>query len=323
MKNIMSYIILLLIALLLSGCGVITNKLYIQEANLESNLNSPPLNITKNKTAGSITVSPGISINSQKNISGSVMEHTKVNSSNVFQVDSTIADGSISYKESGKNVYSYKGNNMHWNLPEAALGLNIDVALSDRFALTIGANTYFQNEKSSVGGHAGIGYFKSDENSGIRLEGGILWQKIYYDISSVLITTYEPFWGDKTTNITFMSDKSSKACLDYYATLTFNSNSQSNFIDFFLSLGFFSQTLLEFEHKNPDPGYYIFGNMTTYESGESDDSATILFVNPGLTINLNDKSRINLGAKMHLINGVSSISNNFLFTPMIQFDMMF
>ncbi len=323
MKNIKYYIIMTIITLLHLGCGVVTNKLYIQEANLESNLNSPPLNITKNKTAGSITVSPNISINSQKKISGIVMEHTKVNSSNVFQVDSIIAEGNISYKESGKNVYSYKGNNMKWNLPEAALGLNIDLALSDRFALTIGANTYFQNEKSSVGGHAGIGYFKGDEKLGVRLEGGILWQKIYYDISSVLITTYEPFWGDKTTNVTFMSDKSSKACLDYYATLTFNSNSQSNFIDFFLSLGFFSQALLDFEHKNPDPGYYIFGNITTYESGESDDSATILFVNPGLTLNLNENSRINLGAKMHLINGVSSISNNFLFTPMIQFDMMF
>jgi hypothetical protein len=123
---------------LLSSCTTITDSLFVQDIKVRGPINQPPIKVTGRDSA-QFTISPKIFINSNKNFEGFVEGHTKVNNEGIFQVDTIVNGNGVSYKIShGANRFDFEGKNLHWTIPDYMVGLDLDIALSPKIALSGG-----------------------------------------------------------------------------------------------------------------------------------------------------------------------------------------
>ncbi len=221
-------------------------SVYLQNVDVGGPINQPPLHITNGQKAHSITFSPKVYINTEKNYRGLAGGHTNVNSYGYFQVDTVINNSGVpGYKESSSNSYIYKGQNLNWNMPDASVGFQVDIALSNHFAVNGGINYAEINQTKLINGSVGIGFFSEKEGSAIRFDFGLLFQNMYYNSSSVVITTIEPTFSSKETEISFYQDYNKSSSTDFYGSLTYNSAYKNSLLNFYLNLSYFGQTVLD------------------------------------------------------------------------------
>ncbi len=205
MKKLSAIILVIPIMSLLQACTTIQQTIYLQNVGINGPIKAPPLNITKDKKNEQASISVGMSINSNKNIQGSIGTHSKVNSSGIFQVDTLTINGQRNYKDSGKNNFDFKGNNFQWNQPDFSLFLNSDFKISNVFALSLGFNYSVQGQTNLLGGNFGIGNYHESNNGALRIDIGLNWQQVSYDASSVVLTDITHS-GSTESSVTFFED---------------------------------------------------------------------------------------------------------------------
>ncbi len=71
----------------------------MQNVEIDGPIKAPPLNITKDKQNEKATISVGVNFNNTKSIQGIVGEHSKVNDSGFFQVDTIRSERAKNYKD--------------------------------------------------------------------------------------------------------------------------------------------------------------------------------------------------------------------------------
>jgi hypothetical protein len=317
--------LLLLLPLILTGCATVQQTIYLQNAEVNGPLNTPPIYITDGRSG--IKVSPWLSFNSINQMAGQV-NHSKVNSSGVFQVDTIYDGGQISYKESSTNIYNYNQDNVKWNLPQVRAGLDVDLPISKTVSI-LGSFSYnSQNLYQLVGGSFGLGFYKVTNNNAIRLNFGCSLQQYQYDASTVVVTTVDPIFGQKSTKVDFFHDINKKSNLDFFGNITYNTISTDIPINFFFSLAYFSQTLLNFSPETKNINYYPYGLTTTTTDTRGETSTTYISFSPGIYINLTTSMRVVLG--VNIIKGLgdftdtgSSLSSALLIMPLAKIDLSF
>ncbi len=304
------------------GCTTINQTLYLQNIEVSGPMNNPPLNITTNQKRGSFTISPRFSINDNNQLSGKIEKHSFVDNQGVYRVDTVFDNGTRLYKESTGNTTEYKGNNLVWKLPSFLAAVNIDYSAGDHIALNLGLNYSVQNQDSYVGGNVGIGFFSEKEGSAFRFDAGVMWQSLSYVASTVVITEETSFWSSTTnTTVNFFKDKNKSTNWNPYVSLTFNTSSKTAPLNFFLNLGYFGQTLFNFEPSDPNPEYYPLGFnvITSDQRGES--TTTFLNLSSGVFINMTDRSKIILGVRLLKETQIEESSKSLFVLPVLQFDM--
>jgi hypothetical protein len=145
--------------LFVTGCGTTTQTIYLQDIEVEGPISQPPLHITNGQKAGSVTISPKISVNKGQTITGRV-DHSPVNGDGIYQANRiSNGDGTWRYEPSDENRLPYFGDNLTWNMSDASMGVDLDLCVSDHFALTGGLNYVVQEQNSLIGGSAGLGIY--------------------------------------------------------------------------------------------------------------------------------------------------------------------
>lgn len=320
----MKYIVVILsIAFaLFAGCTTLNQTLYLQDIEVSGPINNPPLNITTGQEQGSFNVSTRFSVNDNKQISGRIEKHSYVDHQGIYRVDTMLNnDGSRYYKESNLNSQEFDGSNLKWNLPAFSAAVNMDYTIGSHMALNVGLNYSVLNQDDYLGGSAGIGIFSENEGSAFRFDAGIMWQSLSYEASTVVITKESHLFGSNSTTVDFFKDRSRSTNWNPYLSLTFNTSAKTSPLNFFLSLGYFSQTLFNFEPSSPNPEYYPLGITVIRNDQRGESTTSFLNLSTGVFINLTEKSKIILGVKLMKETQIEETSKSLFILPVLQLDM--
>ena len=203
------------------SCGTsVTDYLYVQDVDVKGPINQPPIRVT-GRDSTVFTISPKFFYNSNKRYNGLIDGHTKVDSKNIFEVDTVISGSNVTYTEvSDANTYEFKGENLHWNIPDYFVGLDFDIAISRKAALSGGFSMSAKDKTNLYGYRVGLGFFSQSENMGFRFDGGVIWQKYSYAASSVVIRHD----GSANSEVIFFKDKGSSTNLNLYLKYYFKYN---------------------------------------------------------------------------------------------------
>lgn len=308
------------IIFLLSSCTTITDSLYVQDVNVKGPINQPPIRIT-GRDSTSFTISPKFFINSNRIYNGRIDGHTKVNSEGEFQVDTIINGNEISYKIApGKNTFNFKGENLHWSIPDYIVGLDLDLALSKKVALS-GGFTFSGKDKTNLYGYrAGLGFFSASKSIGVRFDGGLIWQKYTYDAASVIVRETDTE-GSSTSEVIFYRDEGKSVNLNAYLSLTINTLYDDLPVNFLINVGYSGQSLVDYKPSSLDERYYIFIPFYRVEDLRGEAYAAFLNVSPGIYMNLNEWSRLVFATRFFFQTDLESSSNSTFIIPMLQFDL--
>ncbi len=324
MKTVFNYFLAAFIScLFLTGCAIVKQSVYLQNVEVDGPINQPPLHITGGQQKHTITFSPKVYINTDKNYRGTAGGHTSVNSSGFFQVDTVInSDGTGRYKESSANSFEYRGRNLNWNMPDMSVGFQVDAALSDHFAVGGGINYAEVAGSKLLNGSFGIGIFTEKRGSAVRLDFGLLFQSMHYNSSSVIITTVTPSFGNESTEISFFRDINKCSATNFYGSFTYNSVNRNSLINFYLNLSYFGQTVLDYEPENLARDTYPF-SFVTNDVSHGKIFTSFLSLTPGIYSDIPDCGRLSLGVGLLKEISIDNSSRSLFISPVVQFDMMF
>lgn len=313
------WLLLPAVTLFLTGCSSVTQTIYLQNVDVYGPLNQTPIEVMSHP-GSTFTVSPRFSYNGRKYHSGNVDSHSTVNENNIYQIDSVYnPDGTRSYKISDSNIYEFKGDNLTWNLPQVTAGLDMDIQLSKAFAVTGGLSYSSDKSRDYFGGTIGIGLFELTETRAFRFDAGLIWQNLYYDAASIVVTEeHNSSSGYTVKDVSFFRDKDNFSTINPYFSFTYNSAAQNSPINFFASIGFFTQTVVSFDPNNYDPNYSFWGNSLTVKDERGESMATFLTFTPGLILNLGTNSEIVVGARILHENNIGDSKQSTFLTPTFQ-----
>ena len=270
------------------SCTTITDTLYVQDVEVKGPINQPPIRVT-GKDSASFTISPKFFINSNKSYNGLVEGHTQVNSEGIFEVDTITSGNSVTYQEAaGSNNYEFEGENLHWVTPDYFVGLDIDIALSRKIALSGGFSMSGKDKTNLYGYRVGLGFYSASDNFGVRFDGGLIWQKYSYNAASVVIRDD----GSADREVFFFGDKGSSTNLNHYLSLTLNTIYNDLPLNFLVNFGYSGQSLIDYEPNHYDDEYYLFDPYYRVEDMRGEAYAAFINVSPGMYISLTKWSRL-------------------------------
>ena len=309
---------LLSFIILLSSCTTITDTLYVQDVNVKGPINQPPLRVTKKDTAA-FTISPKVFINSKRDYNGLIKGHTKVNSEGFFQVDTFSNENGITYRETpGVNVFEFEGENLHWSLPDYFVGLDIDLPISRRIVLSGGFNFSSKDKTNLYGYRVGLGFLSSKDNIGIRIDGGIIWQKYTFEAASVVIRN---FASSSESEVLFFRDRESSVNINHYFSLTINTVYEDLPVNFLLNLGYSGQSLIDYKPRDPDYDFYLQDTDYRVEDMRGEAYAAFFNASPGMYVNLNEWSRLVFAVRFFFEIDIEDSESSTFIIPMFQFDL--
>ncbi|MFO7446500.1 MAG: hypothetical protein R6W90_09040 [Ignavibacteriaceae bacterium] len=307
---------------IIAGCTTVTETIYLQDIKVDGPVNHPPLHITKGQKTGTVTVSPRLSINPSGSFSGRLDGHTRVDQTGAYRVEKIEkSDGTWEYQESGENRYDFSGKNMNWDAAGSSVGVDVDIAVSDHFALFGGLNYVVHNQKDLIGGCAGMGFFSEKDNHGVRFDLGITWQEMFYDASTVVVTTVSPHRSPSYSYVTFYRDRDESSSINFFTSFTYNTALEDFPLNFFINASYFSQSLFDFEPGNANTDYYPFAFTEKVIDARGEASAAFLSISPGIYQSIGSLGRVMLGVKMLKETQLENSSGSFFVLPVIQFDL--
>jgi len=280
---------------LLISCTTIKQTLYLQQAEVYGPISQPPIHLTDSSDTPSVTFSPKLSYNTKKTLIGDVSQSTG------FTVSDTI--------------FVPSENSLIWNMSTVYAGLDIDLILSRKFAISLGVNYSSQSNFESWGGIVGIGFFDYNKGSAFRFDVGLNIQSMSYDAYTVVSTVTTGF-GGTDEYIAYYNDVGKSTSFNPYANFTYNTAYKSWPVNLFINAGYSIQTLFNFE---PRTSYYAFGTFTVTDLR---GKATAGFFNftPGIYLFLGESNRVLLGSRFFLETQINGADPTLFILPMIQFD---
>lgn len=282
--------------LLLIGCTTTNQTLYLQQAEVTGPISQPPIHLTDSIDTPSVFFSPKLSYNTKKTLTGNVS-----NSGGYYSPDTIIVplDSSLT-----------------WNMSTIYAGLDIDLILSSRFAISLGVNYSSQSSFEVWGGNFGIGFFDYNKGSSFRFDLGLNIQSIQYDAYTVVSSVTTGFFGGTDEYIAYFNDVGKSTSFNPYLNFTYNTSYKTWPVNLFINAGYSIQTLFSFE---PRSSYYALG---TYTITDLRGKATAGFINftPGIYFFVGESNRVLLGSRFFLETQIDGADPTLFILPMIQFD---
>ncbi|HVO73406.1 MAG TPA: hypothetical protein VMT35_05250, partial [Ignavibacteriaceae bacterium] len=264
------------------GCATVEQTIYLGDVEVTAPITPPPTHIKINKEAGAFTISPRFSAiaNKRKEITGSTGDS--------YHGSFVLSDNS---------TYRAKRENIQWNVMEYVYGADLDIQIGEITSLFGGINFSSGNNTNFTGGNLGIGFHSLSENSAVRFDIGINIQKYNYLAVTIVNTKTSSIFGhDESTDI--FCDKGNSVNVNPFITLTVNSAYSPGFLNYFGSIGIFTQSLLDFTPGETDYSGFPFIVSETTVDERADFTSYLFYFNPGLAVSLNNNVRMILSAKI-------------------------
>ncbi len=330
MKTLHIMFLLLFPAALLAGCVTEEYTLYLQDVNVSGPISQPPVHVTSNKKAGSLSVTPHIAINTNKGhtVAGRIDGHSPVDVSGVYRVDTLFSsDHTISFRErAGANNYSFIGNNLLWTLLDATFGVDVDYAISKHVALSFAANYSSADGIGLWGYGAGLGFFSESDKSAIRFDAGIQVQTLAYEAHTVVVTKTTPwFSSDTEERVGFYRDKGTSSPLDFYASLTFNTKYEGWSPNIFAQVAVSRQALASFKPAAPEtapislPPFIYLPEVIVHDA-RGKFSSTVFVITPGVYFELSPSARLLAGAHIDIQTDITDSSPGTIILPLLELE---
>jgi hypothetical protein len=304
MKTVSKCVLLILASaiLYLSGCGTIEQTIYLGDVDVNAPICPPPTHININKDAGNVTISPRFSvINSNTKIIGSTEDRYIYN-----------------YNFSNDTIYQAKTNNLTWNTSNYTIGLDIDYKVWQNLSIFGGFDYSGDGQTNLMGGNIGIGFHNHAINPVVRIDIGLTIQDYNYTAITIVQTkTTSIFGNDEYWEI--YADKGRSTNINPFGTITINSSYDSSLFNWFITGGFFTQNLLGFEPGTTSYPLFPFPVSYTRVDERSDMLAGFVYLNPGISISLNQQIRLLLSAKINY-EVLAAKTEKWYVMPAAQFD---
>jgi hypothetical protein len=318
---------------LVTSCGpssTTVTTLHLQDAVATGPINQPPIHLTESRETPAFTISPWFSYNSQKENNAYISGHTPVNANGIFQVDTVFhSNGTVSYHQAvDANIYEYEGKNLAWDIAPFSGGLNLDARLSKAFAIFLGFSYASTNNLETWGSSSGISFIVEKENLAFRFDAGLHVQAIAYDAHTVaIVQTYSS--SGTYEYVLFYHDVGKESYWNPFLSLTFNTASKNQLINYFINAGYSFQTLIDFEPQDFDNQYYYWWtpfddyHREVVEDLRGSSTAGYLNFTPGVYFRLGESSRISAGVRFFIETQLEDATTTTFILPMLQADFMF
>lgn len=199
--------------------------------------------ITQEKERGDLDLNLNFSINNVSKISSSIDGHTKVNSNNTYQLE-PVAGEDYFLERANVNIYDFEGENLTWDLPKFHGLLNIDLALSNHFAVTGGVSYSKYNSENFWGNNFGLAFFDYSNDWSYRFDGNVCFQEMRFN--SYYVTAEDKnLSGNETRRVYLKKDTKKEQYGDFSFMFSINSNKESWPVNVFFSYKLGSQTFYE------------------------------------------------------------------------------
>ena len=319
------FFIQIIVLFFLIGCTT-TQTLYVQNAEVRGPINQTTVHLTDSTETPSVTISPWFSYSTKKSMGGHIDGHSLVNEDGIFQVDTFYNGSEIIYRETpGANRYSFTGENFTWLISTVTAGLNFDLLLAKGFAISLGVNYSSQGSKTSWGGSGGLGLFSENKGIALRVDIGLHFQSIDYDVYTLANIKEEDIFGGSEEYVLFYHDIDNSMNIDPYMNLTINTAYQDWIVNLFLNVGYSVQTLLDFEPRDIDYEWFplpylipVNTIITTDYRGQT--TAGFFNFTPGIYFYLGESNRILVGTRFYFETQLNNVTPTTFILPMIQFD---
>jgi hypothetical protein len=309
-----------LLGLSSNGC-VIKQDIFLQDTSIEGAVTQLPVFVTPEMKEGSLLFSTRFHADPSATVHTTAKGHSLVNQAGVFQLDTIRNGNEIRFKETaGANVYKYNGTNFHWTPARYLLGFDLQYAVTNRAAVTLGLDAAMGSVRPSWGGHAGLGFFRPGERSTLRFDAGIQWRTVDVVAQTAVVTNVNSIFGSSTGNVMLYKDQERQTNLGYYGALTWNTSGPDRAADLFLSIGLSRQTLMDVQ---PQTAFIPTPFFTTFEI--NDQRADVVSINltftPGIRVNLDDGQQLLFGAR-YIASWIGEDAEDSVgrWVPFLQFD---
>ena len=311
------------------GCGESREvTIYLQDLKVKGPVGEPPVHITKDPEAHTIQITPRFWGVVRRTSTGFIDGHSPVSSNGEFRVDTNYSGDAISFSDRGGiNNIAFKGSNLTWIYPSSGGGLDIDLSISERWALSLGA-TYSQVDRKGLWGYrAGLGWRQQKGNVGYRLDAGWQWESLLYE-STTVVSDRE--LSNSASTIAFYHDKGTSRSGSFYASLTVNGANPEWPLNPFIQIGICGQTLEDYKPTVQQqevwvvPPFFLIpaNQLVTVSDLRGKFESTRIQVTPGGFFELDPTFRLVVGARVSIETGIEDISEPVLITPFLQVDWM-
>jgi hypothetical protein len=302
-KTLEKLFIILPFILFLSGCMTVEHTIFLGDVEVAAPITPPPTHINVNKEKGDVTISPRFSAvaNKRKEITGSTGDSYR---------------GSFTLPDNSK--YRVEKENLKWNISEYIYGADLDIQIGETTSLFGGFSFSTGGSTNLTGGNLGIGFHSLSENSTVRFDIGISIQTYDYFAVTVVHTKSKSIFGDAESTDIFC-DKGNSTNINPFITLTVNSAYDPAYLNYYGSIGFFTQSLLGF---NPGETNYSFFPLVISETTvdeRADFTSYFLYLNPGLIFPVSNNIRMVFSTK--ILKEFSSGSSVWFIMPSVQMDL--
>jgi len=310
------------------GCGESREvTLYLQDLKVKGPVSEPPVHITKDPEAHSIQITPRVWGIVRRVSTGAIDGHSPISSTGVFRVDTLRnPDGGIYFRDPGGiNNIDFTGSNFTWSYPRSGGGLDIDLSLSERWAISFGATYSLVDSKGLWGYRAGLGLRQQKGNLGYRLDVGWQWESLAFESRTLAA---DRALSQSSSTIVFYRDKGTSTTGNFYASLTLNGANPEWPVNPFIQIGFSRQTLQDYKPTGQQqevwivPPFFLIpaNQLVTVNDLRGKFESTRIQVTPGAFFELDPTFRLVVGARLSIETGIEDLSEPVLFTPFLQID---
>lgn len=297
----------------LSGCTV-TREATLTDAQIKGAVNLPPLHLAEKTEAGKFKISSHINYTPVGTIRDNVKPDAYINKP-AGSGKSTNSDLTLSKTVNMQQAIYGKESNLKWEIPEVNGGVDLEVFVWRSFALTGSLNFASGGAMGSVG----VALQSITDELGARLDAGLLFNHFSYNVYATVEEREENIFGSSSQTYYF-HDIGSSNSTNFYFNLTFNSVSRQSLLGGALSLGYFRQTVLDYNPLNLDDGYYILIPLPVVINNDTRIEATAGYFNifPAVFFNITENVRLITGGRV-LIE-IEMGDNEVNFWPSVQME---
>lgn len=322
MRRIIAANALLALLLFSAGCATVEDKVFLQRAEVNGPVYQPPVIMTGEKPDSSVTLSAKFFLDTKNRVHAKMSSTSEISPADFFQNEN------MPFKDwSWDEGLNSNLHNLRWNIPEFYAGVDADLPFSRSMSLLLGFSYSTAGSTNLYGGSLGLSAFSFRDGIGARFGFGVSLQQYSYDVYSLLVRRTIPYNEEERQTTYLLHDVDVNSNINFYMNLTVNSDYKASPINFYFSLAYFNQKLLDFEPSTPyNKGTDLATDLFTdhiYTDARGEASNSYLSLTPGVYLKLSDIHRVVFGAG--ILRSVSGLPNNtsgWLVIPMMKFDFM-
>lgn len=272
------------------GCTTTHPLVIARSVDVTGPIHQVPVRVTDGNMKGQLRLTPHIEFSRERNFDGT-----------------TGLNNDISLEQYGNYDLN---NNVNWTLPSYVAGLSLDYGLSEAVSLSAGTTYSDMNGRESYEWDGGLAVCFQDRNIGGRLEAGVQWQDIRYN---VILDRYDLIrdWstGQSTREYLYSISRYGKfLTANFYCDFVLNTKVKSSPVNGFVRAGYGVTSILSNDM------------LRATEDGDIATSVGFFSLTPGLFFDLTKWNRLLLGCDFITPAGMTGSIPRWLIMPLVQVD---